>query len=452
MTLTEQLADIVMRPIANGDRRRATHHVLDWLGCALLGVTTDPGRALAAHGRNAPNGPCLTFGAGRRDAGTAALVNGGLGNVLEMDDVHRLSILHPGDAVTPVALALAERERLTGADLLDAVIRGYEAAIRVGSAVGTGHYRYWYNTATCGVFGVAAAAGSMLGLGRNQLIDAFGQAGMQASGLWQCRIEPTFSKQLAAGRAAQSGLLAAELARIGFPGPHEILEGSHGFFAATCPDPDPEAVVAGQDDPWRIHEVSFKPWAACRHVHPTIEAALALRAQVAPDAVERFEVATYDDGVAFCDKPNPGTVIEAKFSLQHAVAVVMVRGEPGLGDFEPEIVARPELMRLRERVVIAADPTMTAAYPHRLSAAVAAVTKDGRRVEVTVDAAKGDPENPMSDDELDAKLLQLLGAAGYDKASIETVRELCLALPGAASVAPLTAAIERGAPAALAAE
>jgi len=452
MTLTEQLADIVRRPVAESDRMRAARHVLDWLGCALLGATTDPGRALARYGRTAAPGPCLTIGAGRREANAASLVNGGLGNILEMDDVHRLSILHPGDAVTPVALALAERDGQSGADMLDAVVRGYEAAIRVGSAVGTGHYRYWYNTATCGVFGVAAAAGSLLGLGREQQVDAFGQAGMQAAGLWQCRIEPTFSKQLAAGRAAQSGLASAELARIGFPGAHEILEGSHGFFAATCPEPRPEAVVERPDDPWRIAEVSFKPWAACRHVHPTIEAALKLRAEIEPSKVERFEVATYDDAVAFGDKPEPGSVIEAKFSLQHAVALVMDRGEPGLGDFEPAVVTEPALARLRAAVSVSADDAMTRAYPQRLSAAVSAVTPDGRRVEARVEAAKGDPENPMSEAELDIKLRQLMAAAGYDDAAVERIRTVALELPGAASVAPLTQAVERGAPAALAAE
>ncbi len=452
MTLTEQLADIVRRPVAESDRRRAARHVLDWLGCALLGATTDPGRALARYGRATAAGPCLTIGAGRREANAAALVNGGLGNILEMDDVHRLSILHPGDAVVPVTLTLAERDAGSGADMLDAVVRGYEAAIRIGSAVGTGHYRYWYNTATCGVFGAAAAAGSMLGIGREQLVDAFGQAGMQAAGLWQCRIEPTFSKQLAAGRAAQSGLVAAELAKIGFPGAHEILEGSHGFFAATCPEPNPGAVVAGADDPWRIEEVSFKPWAACRHVHPTIEAALKLRTEIDPGEVERIEVATYDDAVAFCDKPTPDSVIEAKFSLQHAVALVMDRGEPGLGDFEPAVVAEPALARLRGVVSVAGDPAMTRAYPQRLSAAVAAVLADGRRVEARVDAAKGDPENPMSEAELDGKLRHLMAEAGYAEAAVETIRELALGLPEAASVAPLTAAVERGTPAALAAE
>jgi 2-methylcitrate dehydratase PrpD len=444
VSLTEQLADIILRPVDATVLQRAKRHVLDWFGCALLGSTTDPGRGLARYGRTASAGPCLTLGVGRRDAPTAAFVNGGLGNILEMDDVHRLSILHPGDAVVPVALALAERTEASGAAMLDAMVRGYEASIRVGSAVGTGHYHYWYNTATCGVFGAAAAAGSLLGLDRDGLVDAFGQAGMQASGLWQCRIEPTFSKQLAAGRAAQSGLLSAELAAQGFPGAHEILEGSHGFFAATCPAPNPRAVVAGPDDDWRIGEVSFKPWAACRHVHPTIEAALGLRERVEMDQIDGIEVVTYADAVAFCDNPEPKTVIEAKFSLQHAVAVTLIQGEPTLDDFGMDTVHKPSLAEYRRRVVVTTDSAMTRAYPERLGACVAARLRDGRRVEMQIEGAKGDPENPMSEGELDAKARQLFAAAGLAEDDVETLRRVCLELPDLPSVRDLTAPAERG--------
>lgn len=451
-TLTEGLAEILARPVGESERARAVRHLLDWLGCALLGATAEPGRALAAYGRAAPGGPCLAIAAGPRDAATAALVNGGLGNIFEMDDVHRMSILHPGDTTLAAALAVAQREGSDGAALLDAVVRGYEAAIRIGSAVGTEHYRYWYNTSTCGTFGAAAAAASLLGLDRGQTVDALGQAGMMAAGLWQCRIEPTFSKQLAAARAAQSGLLAADLARIGFPGARQILEGSHGLFAATSGNPRPEAVAGDAQGPWKIWETSFKPWAACRHAHPAIEAALQLRDDIDARAVTKAELVIYGEAVAFCDKPEPETSLEARFSLQHCIAVALLHGAPELEHFEAPTIADAEIGALRRKVGVAADPELSAAYPGRLGARLTLSLGGGERRRAEVRTAKGDPENPMSEAELEAKARRLMAAAGLAPEAAEEIAAAAHALPDGGTVAALGAALARATPVARAAE
>lgn len=451
-TLIEGLVPILAREVGEAERARAARHLLDWLGCVLLGATSEPGRALAAYGRAAPSGPCLAIAAGARDGATAALVNGGLGNIFEMDDVHRMSILHPGDTAIPAALAAAQREGSEGAALLDGLVRGYEASIRIGSAVGTEHYRYWYNTSTCGVFGAAAAAASVLGLDHRQTMDALGQAGMLAAGLWQCRIEPTFSKQLAAGRAAQSGLLAADLARIGFPGARQILEGSHGLFAATSGNSRPEEVIADAEGPWKIWETSFKPWAACRHAHPAIEAALRLRDDIDPRAVERAELVTYGDAVAFCDKPEPETPLEARFSLQHSVAVALLAGPPELEHFEPPAIADAEISGLRQKIRVVADAALTEAYPRRLGAVLSLWLASGERRRAEVATPKGDPENPMSEAELEAKARRLMAAAGLAPAAAEEIAGACHALLDGGTVEALCQALARATPTARAAE
>src|SRR5690606_22586093 len=123
------------------------------------------------------------------------LYEASLGNIFEMDDVHRAALVHPGSVVVPAALFLGRRLGATGSDILSAVVRGYEAVIRFGRAVGPGHYALWHNTATCGVLGAAAAAGSLLGLSTTALVDAFGLALTQAAGLWQVRLEPCMAKQ-----------------------------------------------------------------------------------------------------------------------------------------------------------------------------------------------------------------------------------------------------------------
>lgn len=440
-SLTRQLADIAARPIDQATLARATLHVLDWIGCAALGGTAEAGRVLATYGRDQPKGACLAFGAGRRDASTAAFVNGGLGNLFELDDLHRTSIVHPGDVVVPAALAAAERDGAAGPAFLDAVVRGYEVAIRVGIAAGRAHYRYWYNTATCGVFGAAAAVASLHGLDRERTVDALGQAGQQAAGLWQCRIEPTHSKQLATAHAAQAGLVAADLARVGLRGAHRILEGSHGFFAAACPDAEPELALADADGPWKLFDTSFKPWPACRHAHPAIEAALALRDGVETDRIAHILTRTYREAVEFCDKPAPVTSDDARFSLQHCVAIALLRGAPTLADFEVAAITDRRVAALRNVSEVKEDAGCTDAFPSRYGAGVTVRMEGGIAHEATVEAAKGDPENPMTEDEIAAKARVSLAAAGTPQRSADRLLAACLDLADGGKISAVTASV-----------
>jgi 2-methylcitrate dehydratase PrpD len=429
MTVTELLADRVARPVDAAARERAALHVLDWIGCAVIGAAAPAGRTLAGWAADAASGPCHVLGAGRRDAWTAALVNGAVGNVLEMDDIHRAAILHPGPVVVPAALALAEREGASAHGFLDAVVRGYEAMIRVGMAVGPDHYRFWHNTATCGPFGAAAAGGSLLGLDRAALVHAFGNAGTQAAGLWQVRHEPVMSKQLHNGRAAHAGLLAADLARTGFTGPATILEGPQGFFAAMCGGADARGVLADIDAPWRIFETGFKPWPACRHAHSTIDAVLDLRRDLALDDVRAIEVHTYRDAVAFCDRAHPESTIQAKFSLQHAVAVTLVEGEPRLEHFDPPWLREPRVAALRERVTVVADDALTAAYPAHFGARVAIHLANGVVLRRDMPDALGDSENPLPPEAIRAKAERLMVAGGLAPARAAAIADATLALP-----------------------
>ncbi len=440
-SLTAQLAAILARPVDDAARARAAWHVLDWFGCALLGAGAEAGQVLARYGAGRPAGPCLAIGVGSRDAETAALVNGGLGNIFEMDDLHRTSIVHPGDVVIPAALAAAERDGASARDLLDALVRGYEAAARIGEAAGPGHYEHWYNTATCGVFGAAAAVASLHGLDTDATVDALGQAGTQAAGLWQARMEPTDSKQLNTARAAHSGLVAADLARLGLRGARRILEGEHGFFAAACPGARPERVALSPEAPWKMYETSFKPWPACRHAHPVIEALLALREEAEIGAIEAIEITTYGQAIAFCDKPAPETPHDARFSLQYCAAVTLLRGAPTLADFDPAMLGDTDVAALSARVRLVEDKAMTAAFPDAYGATVRLILAGGGTREAAVATAKGDPENPMSEAEIEAKARVLMAAAGLDTGAADALIAACKALPDGGPVPALAAAI-----------
>jgi len=438
MSLTGLLAEICRRRVNPADRARAALHVLDWAGCAVAGSAADAGRVLAAWAAAQAAGPCRTLAAGRRDLATALVANGALGNVLEMDDVHRAAILHPGPVVVPAALALAEREGTPAEALLDAVVRGYEAMIRVGEAVGPGHYRYWHNTSTCGPFGAAAAGASLLGLDAAGWRDAFGNAGTQAAGLWQVRHEPVMSKQLHNGRAAHAGVIAADLARRGFTGPASILEGPQGFFAAMCPGADARDVVREPGGAWKIHATSFKPWPACRHAHAAIDAALAVRTRLGAARVRRVAVRTYGDALAFCDRPAPRTVVEAKFSLQHSVAVALADGPPPLAAFAPDAIERADLAALRDQVAVEAAEPYASAYPRHYGAEVEVETDDGARIVAAVADALGDPENPLDEGRLRAKAIALMRAAGLPETRCAGIVAACRALPAGGAVSALT--------------
>jgi 2-methylcitrate dehydratase PrpD len=429
MTISTRLADLVLRPVSAADRERAALHVLDWIGCATIGATTEPGQALRAWARDEDAGRIKVLLGGSRSLGTAVIVNGSVGNVLEMDDIHASAILHPGPVVVPAALALAERDGAGASALLDAVVRGYEAMIRVGQALGPGHYRYWHNTATCGPFGAAAAAGSILGLTREQFVSAFGNAGTQASGLWQVRLEPVMSKQLHNGRAAHAGVLAADLAKRGFTGPAQILEGPLGFFKAMCPDGDVARVIAAPDAPWKLYETGFKPWPACRHAHATIDAALALRDGLDARDIESVEVRSYRDAVTICDRLHPETTVQAKFSLQHSAAVIFLEGLPRLEHFEAPVYASAPMRAFRERVRLVEAEPYASAFPNHYGAEVAVTLKNGETRRASVADALGDPKRPLTIDAIRAKALTLMQAAGLDAAQAERIAAAALALP-----------------------
>jgi 2-methylcitrate dehydratase PrpD len=437
-SLTEGLVPILRRPVPAALRRRAALHVLDWIGCASLGATTEVGAVFRAEAAGWGSGPAAVLAGGRHPARVAAFANGALGNVHEMDDLHKEAIAHPGPVIVPAALAAAEATGTTGPAFLDAVVRGYEATIRLGRSMGPGHYRHFHPTATCGFLGAATAVGDMLRLDDDALVWALGNAGSQAAGLWQCRHEPVMTKQLHTARAAEAGYAAAALAAGGLTGPRYILEGPQGLFGAMAPDGDPGRVLAEADGPWLLAQTSIKPWAACRHTHAAIDAALLLREAAGTSGPDRITVLTFADAIGFCDRPNPRTSIEARFSLQHAVAVTLLDGPPTLASFEAGAIDRSDVAALRSRIEVRLAERYATAYPRRFGSGLRAELPDGAVLETSVPDALGDPENPLDDGAVIAKAVSLLAAAGLGSRA-DTIVRAALALPEGGTPAELTA-------------
>ena len=398
VSLTQTLTQQIARPVDARARRRAVLQWLDWMACVAAGARAPVGGVLREW-RLRPGIVCNTpslLGMAQNDY-HAMLLDAGPANVEEMDDMHRAAILHPGPVVIPALASVARRQPLSAAVALDALVRGYEVMIRIGRVVGPRHYFYWHNTATVGVFGAAAACASALGLSPEQTVWALGNAGTQAAGLWQVRLEPVMSKQLHTAHAAWSGMTAASLAQAGFTGPAFILEGERGFVAAMCEGADPAGITALEPD-WLIHDTSFKPWPACRHTHASIDCALALRALEGerPLDFETCVVETFADAVSICNNPRPTTRTEAKFSLQYAVVATAEFGALRPEHFDDASFARADLRLRMQRVRVQAAADITQRYPSHYGARVSMTLSDGRSPSHEVQDSLGDPERALS--------------------------------------------------------
>ncbi|MBL6942131.1 MAG: MmgE/PrpD family protein, partial [Rhodospirillales bacterium] len=411
------------------DLDAAALFTLDAVANALAGRRTEPGKKLLALSER------LNASA---DPGRMALLQGGLTHILEMDDLHRASVVHPGCVVVPAVFALAAETGVAGIEFLRAVLQGFEATCRVGMAVGQEHYRIWHSTATCGPFGSAMAASCLLELDEDACVDALGNAGTQAAGLWQFLDTGAMSKHLHAGRGAEAGVVAAELADLGFSGPPQILEGQRGLFAGACPDANPAALLAGPGQPWQLHETSIKPWPSCRHTHPAIDAALELSARIAPALIDTITVETYQAALDICDRPVPDSVYEAKFSLQHCVAAALNMGRIDFKVFEKQ--PRSEMADCRGRVTLRASDPYLSAYPKDWGAAVTLTMTDGVRLSAVRHHCKGDPEDCLSPDEMRAKARMLLefGDVGEPEKLIDDI--LAMAHGGPPPVLPILTA------------
>jgi 2-methylcitrate dehydratase PrpD len=428
--MTRQLAEFLsstfwddLSPAVIEDARRS---VLDWLGSALAGALEPPARIAqdVAAGLGRSNESTI-FAARRGSAAAAAFANGVASHILELDDVHKGSTLHPAAPIIPAALAVAEREHADGRAFLRAVVLGYDAALRIGEAVNPSHYRFWHPTGTAATFGAAAAAGSLLQLNAERMTDALGSAGTQAAGLWEFNADGAMSKHLHPGKAAMNGVLSADLARAGFTGASRILEGERGFFRATSTSYDATRITDRLGAVWKISENCYKLHSCCGHTHTAIDCALELE-RPAPQ-VQCIHIETYGPGYAIVSNPAPRTPYHAKFSIAYCVAAAILHGRVNLEQFTPERVASPEIAGLLERTRVTVADDLTAKYPAAWPARVAITMEDGLTFHASADFPRGNPENPVSTDVLEEKFRTLveprLGAAAVD-AALSAVRSL----------------------------
>ena len=419
MTLSQQLARFAaavrFEELPPEAVEMAKKCLLDWMGSVLAGSTQPPAAMARRFVESLGGRPdAAVFGTSlRTGVAQAAFANGLASHIVEMDDLHRRSTLHPAAPVISAALAAAEREGASGRRLVEAMVVGYDVATRIAEAVNPSHYRFWHNTATCGTFGAAAAVAKVLGLGEEAFAHALGSAGSQAAGLWEFMRDGAMTKHLHTGQAALNGVTAAYLAREGFTGARAILEGDKGFFRAMAERADPSRVTEGLGRQFKILENSFKMFPCCGHTHSAIAAALKLRGRHGfdPPEVERIDVRTYRAALDIAGHAAPRTPYEAKFSLTYTVAAALARGRVGLDEFEASALQDPAVEAVRQRTQVAVDPAHDRAYPQRWAATVEVQLRDGRRLAATVDRVPGEDGNGLSFEELERKFRDMVAWA-----------------------------------------
>ena len=405
--------------------RKTEDLLVDWFGSCLAGKGARAVESIARFAASmAPQGGTAQVLVNRSQTSPyfAAMVNAAASHVVEQDDVHNGSVFHPATVVFPVALAVAQTLGSSGKQMLAASVVGYEVGIRVGEFLGRSHYKVFHTTGTAGTLAAAATAGSLLGLNPAQMQHALGSAGTQAAGLWEFLRTAADSKQLHTAHAAAAGLMSAYLAKDGFTGAAQILEGPQGMAAGMSSDADVAKLTDGIENGakdgsvkrWATVETSFKYHACCRHTHPAADALLQVMKanHLQPQDIARVVTHVHQGAIDVLGPVvNPSTVHQSKFSMGTTLALVARFGHAGLAEFDAHF-NDAMTVALRERVEMALDVEVDAAYPRRWIGKVTVTTTDGRTLPGRVDEPKGDPGNTLSRDEISAKALRLAAYSG----------------------------------------
>lgn len=422
MSHTERLLDglesLSRRDLSEHLAMTARLRLLDWLGCVLAGAASEQTRIgqLLAHGGD---GPAPVIGTEYRTAPlTAALINGMHSHVVELDDGHRYGITHAGGPLIAALLAMAHDPRMTQASFLTGIVTGYEVALRVAMACQPeAKLRGWHGSGVFGVLGAAVGTGVALGFDRPKLNAALAAAATSASGMVKAFAAGSELKPYNAGQPALTGLAAALVADAGFPGPEHILDGPHGLIEMLRGSP-PDAEACKVAAPYCIETVYLKPYASCRYCHAPVEAVLNLRARHAIRAADlrAITVETYHLAVHKHDHTEIDGPYSARLGIPYCVGAALATGETGMAAFAPQALVDPETLRLMRLTKVREDPALSALVPARRAARVTLELKEGGVVTDQVDLPRGEPEAPLSAEDLRAKTADLALFAGFDSA------------------------------------
>jgi 2-methylcitrate dehydratase PrpD len=386
-------------------RREVRRSLLNWMGVAV-GASRHEAVEIALAAVQQFSGPpqASVFGRSERlDVLNAALINGISSHVFDFDDTDLLTAVHPSAPVVPTVLALAELNRVSGRDLITAMVMGIEAECRIARAVQPALGAIgWHPTGITGVFGAAIAAGKLLGLDEERMCHAIGLAATQPVGVRE--MFGSMTKSFHPGRAAQNGLLAVLLAEKGYTSSLQGIEAKCGWARVVSVEQDWRAITDRLGEDYEIYRNTYKPFACGLVVHPVIDGCIQLRNEhnLTAEMIERIVLEVDPIVLELTDKRTPKTGLEGKFSVYYAAALAIVAGKAGEAQFSNDMVRDPVITALRDRVTATADPSIA-----KQQARVRVHLRDGRILELFVEEAVGSVKKPMTDAALEAKFMEL---------------------------------------------
>jgi len=414
--------------------------ILDGIGLALAGSVAKIGGITEAYLESLGSARADVIGRGRKNAVRFAAYANGVGIHADDYDDTQLAVApdrvyglltHPTAPCLPAALAIAESRGLSGRDLTLAYHVGVEVECKIAEAIAPRHYEDgFHSTGTCGPFASAAAAAKLYRFDAARCARAFGIAASESAGLRENF--GTMTKPFHAGRAAESGIVAADLAALDWTASEEILEAPRGFFHAAGGGYDPAAIHGKLGHPWTFASpgVSIKPFPSGSLTHPAMTELLRLirKNKIRAEDVERVDVGTNKNMPNALIHHRPMDSLQAKFSMEFCVAALLLYGKAGLNEFTDEVVRRPEVQRMIERVRFGVHPEAERAGYNRMTTILEINLKDGRTISGRADFGKGSPANPMSFDEVAAKFLDCASFARWPaskaRSIVETIRHL----------------------------
>ncbi len=376
---------------------------------------------------------------------SAALVNAAMGHALQMDDGDRWTIAHLGTEIIPAALAASELGASSGRELITAIVLGYEVAMRIGYAVNPSHQqRGFCPNSTLGIFGASTAVAKILNLRVEEVLDALGSAGTQASGVEQFVIDGSASQFLNPAHAAAAGVFSALLAQRGFSGSEAILEGAKGFCRAFSDQCDFSKISVDLGEDFQITKVYFKPYPTCRAFHGAIDAILQIRRMKAirADDVQKVNVKTYSYTASTMCNPPPDVVAAARLNMPYCLACALVENDVNIRHFTEEKIRDPQLIgAMRKFNFLEADEELNQFAPYLWGAAVTIEMKGGESFEQKVAYPRGEPENPLSNEELVSRFRRL-ASLRLDNGRIDDITSTVNRLEQTENVVELTRLLE----------
>ncbi|WP_245424166.1 MmgE/PrpD family protein [Methylovirgula sp. 4M-Z18] len=412
---------------------KAKLHILDTFGAAIAGSTSPETRmVLDGFGLDASQGTSPIWGTPlSADARTAAFVNGVSAHAFELDDSGGCD--HSGAVVLPAAIAAlgTTQQAVHGCDFLTSVIIGYEAGRRVLEAAGGYEVHNgigWHSTGTCGAFGAAAAVAALMKFDAEHMASALGLACSFAGGTWAFIHDSSAAKKLHAGRGAEGGIVAGNLAAKGFQGPSAIFERESwgSFFQTFCRgEADAEALSRDFGENWRIDRCSIKPYATCRGTHAAIDAVDLLLRQhaLAHDAITSITVDMSRFQFGMCGSKAVASRAQAQMSLPYALAARLLYGKVSLAELEESAWRNPSIQPWLDRQTVRIDPAMS----DEDEPVVSLLTEDGQHLTAGVEFPLGSPANPLSEQQIVDKYRDLAGIA-LQAEKIERLRDAVLTL------------------------